>query len=107
MSLFVKSPQNFKLANITPIYKKNEALDKTNYRPVSVLPVVSRILERKIQKQINDSIISFLPLYLYGYRKGFNTQHPLLTFCENWRKSLDNKGFGGAILMDLSKTFDT
>ena len=38
---------------------------------------------------------------------GFNTQHSLLTLVENWRKRLDNKGFGGAILMDLSKAFDT
>ena len=60
-----------------------------------------------MQKQINDFIISFLSPYLYGYRKSFNTQHALLTLVENWRKSLDNKGFGGAILMDLSKAFDT
>ena len=82
-------------------------LDKTNYRPVSVLPVVSNIFERIMQKQINYFIISFLSPYLCGYRKGFNTQHTLLTLVENWRKSLDNKGFGGAILMDLSKAFDT
>ena len=60
-----------------------------------------------MQKQINDFIISFLSPYLCGYRKGFNTQHALLTLVENWRKILDNKGFGGAILMDLSKAFDT
>ena len=100
-------PQNLKLADITPVYKKNDPLDKTNYRPVSILPVVSKIFERIMQKQINDFIISFLSPYLCGYRKGFNTQHALLTLVENWRKSLDNKGFGGAILMDLSKAFDT
>ena len=100
-------PQNLKLADITPVYKKNDPLDKTNYRPVSILPVVSKSFERIMQKQINDFIISFLSPYLCGYRKGFNTQHALLTLVENWRKSLDNKGVGGAILMDLSKTFDT
>ena len=99
-------PQNLKLADITPVYKKNDPLDKTNYRPISIFPVVSKIFERIMQKQINDFIFSFLSSYLCGYRKGFNTQHALLTLVENWRKSL-NKGFGGAILMDLSKTFDT
>ena len=88
--------QNLKLADITPVYKKNDPLDKTNYRPVNILPVVSKIFERIMQKQINDFIISFLPPYLCGYRKGFNTQH------DN-----NNKGFGGAIWMDLSKAFDT
>ena len=93
-------PQSLKLADITPVYKKNDPLDKTNYRPVTILPVVSKIVERIMQKQINDFII-FLSPYLCGYRKGFNTQDALLTLVENWRKGLDNKGFGGAILMDL------
>ena len=83
----------------------NDLFDKTNYRPVSILPVASKILI--MQKQINDFIISFLSPYLRGYRKEFNTQHALLTLVENWRKSLDNKGCSGAILMDLSKAFDT
>ena len=100
-------PQNLKLADITPVYKKNDPLDRTNYRPISTLPVVSKIFERIMQKQINDFIINFLSPYLCGCRKGFNTQHALLTLVENWRKSLDNKGFGSAILMDLSKVFDT
>ena len=100
-------PQKLKVSNITPVYKKNYPLDKTNYRPVSMLPFVSKIFERIMQKQINDFIISFLSPYLCGYRKGFNTQHALLTPVENWRKSLGNKGFSGAILMDLSKVFDT
>ena len=81
------------LADIIPFYKKNDPLDKTNYRPGSVLPVVSKIFERIIQRQINDFIVSFLSPYLCGYRKGFNTQHALLTLVENWRKSLDNKVF--------------
>ena len=59
-----------------------------------------------MQTQINDFIISFLSPYLRGYRKGFNIQHALLILVENWRKSLDNKCFLGAIFMDLSKAFD-
>ena len=76
-------PQNLKLADITRVYKKNYPLDKTNYRPISMLPVVSKIFERIMQKQINDFIISFLSPYLCGYRKGFNTRHALLTLVEN------------------------
>ena len=95
--------KNLKLADIIRVYKKNDLLDKTNYRPVIVLPVVLKIFERTTQKQINDFIISFLSPYLCSYRKGFNTQ---LTRDENWRKSSHSKGFGDAILMDLSKAFD-
>ena len=42
-----------------------------------------------------------------GYRKGFSTQHTLLSLIEKWKKTLDDKGYGGAILMDLSKAFNT
>ena len=96
-----------KLADITPVYKKNNPLDKTNYRPVGLLPVASKIFEKIMQKQINDFIVSFLSPYFCGYRKGFNTQHALFTLAKNWRESLDNKGFCGAKLMNLSKAFDT
>ena len=53
-------------------------------------------------------IEKFLSPYLCGYRKGFNTQYALLAMIEKWKKCLDgNGGFAGAILMDLSKAFDT
>ena len=89
----------FKNAVSTLNIKENRFITNrsSDYRPISILPVASKIFERIMQKQINDFIISFLSPYLYGYRKGFNTQHALLTLVENWRKSLNNKGFGGAI----------
>ena len=93
--------QNLKLADITPVYKKNDPLEYTNYQTVSTLPVASKIFGRIMQKEVNDFHC------LCDYRKGFNTQHALLTLVENWRKSLENKGFGGAVLLDLSKAFDT
>ena len=58
-----------------------------------------------MQNQINLHIKSFLSPYLCGYRKGFNSQPALISLMERWRKSLDKKGYGGAI--DLSKAFDT
>ena len=60
-----------------------------------------------MQKQINDYISNFLSPYLCGYRKGFSTQLALLSLIEKWKKALDNKDFGGAVLMDLFKAFDT
>ena len=60
-----------------------------------------------MQNQINLHIKSFLSPYLCGYRKGFNSQHALISLIEKWRKSLGNKGYGDAVLMALSKAFDT
>ena len=100
-------PNKLKLADITPVYKKKDPTLVENYRPVSVLPSVSKIFERIIQKQFSNYVDEFLSPYLCGYRKGFNTQYALLSLIEKWKKELDNKGYAGAILMDLSKAFDT
>ena len=45
--------------------------------------------------------------YLCGYRKGFNSQDALISLTVRWRKSLDDKGYRGAVLLELSKAFDT
>ena len=54
-----------------------------------------------MQNQINLHITFFLSPYLCGYRQGFNTQHALIYLIERWQKSLDNKNYGDAVLMDL------
>ena len=59
-----------------------------------------------MQKQISG-YINYLSPYLCRYRKGFSSQQALMSLIENWKRVLDKKGFGGAVLMDLSKAFDT
>ena len=51
-------------------------------------------------------MICILPSKLCGYKKGFGSQHALISMIEEWRESLDKKGFAGGVLMDLSKAFD-
>ena len=61
-----------------------------------------------MQAQMIGHIEKFLSPYLCGYRKRFNSQYALLAMIEKWKKCLDGDGgFAGAILMDLSKAFDT
>ena len=100
-------PNELKLADVTPVFKKDDATSAKNYRPVSVLPAISKVYERIMQRQITSHIDQHLSKYLCGYRKGYNTQHALLSLIEKWKRVLDNKGYAGAILMDLSKAFDT
>ena len=100
-------PDELKFADVTLIYKKDDPNKSKNYRPVSVLPVVSKVFEKIMHDQISQYINSFLTPYLYGYRKGFSTQQALLSLIEKWEIVLDSKGYGGAVLMDLSKAFDT
>ena len=98
-------PSNLRNTHVTPVFKKNNVLYKETYRLVSVLPIISKLLEKLMQNQTNLQIKSFLSPYLCGYRKGFNSQHALISLMERWRKSLDKNGYGGAI--DLSKAFNT
>ena len=98
-------PSNLKNTYVTHVFKKNNVLYKETYRLVSVLPIVSKLLEKLMQNQKNLQIKSFLSPHLCGYRKGFNSQHALISLMERWRKSLDKNGYGGAI--DLSKAFNT
>ena len=100
-------PDKSKLADITPVFNKNNPLEKKKYRLISVLPVVSKIFERIIQKQVTPFTEKLSSPYLCGYRKGFSTQQTLISLIERWKKIVDQKGYGGAVLMDLSKDFDT
>ena len=66
-------PDSLKLADIAPIFKKKDPLNKTNYRLVSVLLIVSKLFEKIMKRQLNGFISNCLLPYLCGYRKGYNT----------------------------------
>ena len=100
-------PSELKLADITPIFKSLQKTLVENYRPVSILPIVSKMFERIMDKQTDSYIDKILSPYLCGYRKGYSCQYALLSMIEKWKKSLDEGGHAGGILMDLSKAFDT
>ena len=102
-----KFPQKLTLADITPVYKKEDSTKVKNYRPFSVLPTVSKVFKQLMQKQISEYINQFLSPFLCGYRKGFSTKTALVWLIEKWKHQLDKNGFAGAILMDTAKTFDT
>ena len=67
-------PDKLKFADITPRHKNDDATNKKNYRPISILPIVSKIFEKLIQKQTANFINTHLYKHMYGYRKGYNTQ---------------------------------
>ena len=100
-------PNNLKLADVTPVFKKEDASLLKNYRLVNVLSVVSKICERIMQKQILGHIDKHLSSQLCGYRKEYSTQTALISMLKKWKSSIDKKGFAGGVLIDLSKAFDT
>ena len=99
-------PDELKLADIIPVHKKDSTTDKANYRPISLLPIISKVFERLISKQLTPFVNSWLSQYLCGYRKGYSTQYALLNMLLRWQSTLNSNGVVGAVLMDLSKAFD-
>ena len=68
-------PNLLKEADVTPIHKKGERSQKENYRPVSILPTISKIFEKDMYEQIYSYIQKYFSPSLCGFRKGYNTQH--------------------------------
>ena len=100
-------PNKAKRAIVTPLDKSGK--DKasiSNYRPVSVLSVFSKIYERVMKNQMVSFLEYKLSSYLSAYRKSYSTQHVLIRLIEEWKDYLDKNYYVGAVLLDLSKAFD-
>ena len=92
-------PGKLKLADIVPTFKKEDQNDKANYRPISLLPLISKLYEKVLYQQIEDFANNILS-------PKNSTQHVLLNLLKNWQKCLDKSGVVGTVLMDLSKAYD-
>ena len=68
-------PDSLKCANARPIYKKVDPFDKKNYRPVSILPFLSKVSERVIYQQVSNYFEPFFNEILCAFRKAHSTQH--------------------------------
>ena len=99
-------PDKLKFADITPILKKGDATAKENYRPISILPLVSKVFERVMFNQLSEFFEKIFSKFLCGFRKNRSTQHTLFNLIHKWQSCLDKSGIVGAILMDLSKAYD-
>ena len=98
-----KYPESLKLSDIVPVYKKKDPIDKSNFRPISILPLLSKVFENVIFDQLSNYMNNFLNS---GFRKAHSTQHALFRLLQTWQKELDQCGFVGTVLMDLSKAYD-
>ena len=72
--------------DIKPVYKKDDAFDKTNYRPTTILSVLSKSFKRCLYDQIYEYIDTILSKVQCSFGKGFSTQQSLIAMIEKWRK---------------------
>ena len=99
-------PDKTKLAQVTPLHKKNDPMDKTNFRPVSVLTAMSKVCENTISEQLSLYFENIYDQNLCAFRKGNGCQTILLRLLDDWKGALAKNEYVAAVLMDLSKAFD-
>ena len=102
-------PDIWKISRVAPIYKEGDKSEKSNYRPISVLPVISRLFERLLYDQLYQHLNSnnLLPKEQSGFRKLHSTLTCLIKSTDEWYSALDNGQLVGLVLIDLKKAFDT
>ena len=102
-------PDKLKIAKVVPIYKKDDSTLIDNYRPISLLPVMSKIFEKVVYGQIYDYLISNLLLYKsqHGFQKLHSTETATLEFLDRIYNNLDAGETPISVFLDLSKAFDT
>ena len=99
-------PSALKVADISPLFKKNDPLCKNNYRPVNILTSISKLFEKILSDQLTSYFINILSSSLSAYKSGYSCQHVILQMTEYWRDCLDKGNVVSTVAMDLSKAFD-
>ena len=99
------------MAKVTPVFKKGVNSDLKNYRPISVIPVVSKVFFKK--KIVYDQLYQYLNdnKLLSSCQSGFRSLHSTLTALleatKSWSVNIDNGFLNGVVFIDLKKAFDT
>ena len=102
-------PTEWKLARVTPIFKKGARQDVNNYRPISIIPAVAKIFERIIYNQLYGylNVNDLLANCQSGFRSIHSTLTSLLEATNSWSVNIDNGFINGVVFIDLKKAFDT
>ena len=101
-------PSKWKDAKVAPLHKSGPHEELNNYRPISVLPILSKVLE----KHVHDSLSNFLHQHelLYrtqsGFRAGRSCETALVNMVDSWLNAIDNSKLIGIVLVDFKKAFD-
>ena len=102
-------PMLMKLAEVVPLYKSKEHFIETNYRPISLLTTMSKVLEKIVYQCVYNFLQDTGQIYdnQYGFRANHSCEHAIGQVVGSLVKNMENRLYTGCILLDLSKAFDT
>ena len=102
-------PSEWKVARLLPLFKKGPRNLAENYRPISILPTISKLMERIMYDQLYEYLNenSLLSDHQFGFRKFHSTASALLDCTNSWYMNMDRKMFNLVVFLDLKKAFDT
>ena len=102
-------PQEWKAAKIIPLHKSGSTTNFDNYRPISVLPIVSKVIEKIVHKQLMNFLDEnkLLSTRQFGFRAKMSAELAATLLLDDIRKNVDKGQLVGAVFVDLSKAFDT
>lgn len=104
-----KIPDDWKLANVVPIPKNSHTQDVRSYRPISLLPIISKTLERFVYQIIMEHLDahSVITNQQYGFQSGRSTVTPLLLATHSWHNNMERRVRVGCVFFDFCKAFDS
>ena len=104
-----KFPDMWKLAGVVPIPKSKDKNDPCNYRPISLLSIVSKLLEKIVYTILWEHLLEYYPLSLsqWGFQKGKSATNALLSTTSDWHLFLDKRIDVLCVFFDFKKAFDT
>ena len=99
-------PGDLKMSELSPLFKNKDSLYRGNYRPVNILPCISKLFEKVYADQLRKHFDDILSSLLAAFRKNYGCQHVLIKLIEDCKIALDSREYVGLVLTDLSKAFD-
>ena len=102
-------PSALKTAKVVPVFKKDSKLNYSNYRPISLLSNIEKLLEKLMYKGLYTFFDYNNITYdlQFGFRQKYSTSHALINITENIRKAFDDGNIGCGVFVDFQKAFDT
>ena len=102
-------PSDFKIANVVSVFKKGSQSSLCNYRPISLISVFSKLLEKLVYNRLIKFLEKNKVLFenQYGFRTKHSTDHAILCIIDKIQKAIDDRSYSCGIFLDFTKAFDT